>query len=506
MFPKPISGVLFAALLCQPSVCAESPKADGFASIREQIARHHYDQAETSLWSIISREPENKQALFLLGKIRSAQNRLPEAEALFRRVVQIDKADDRGLEELCSVLLLEEKGDEALEIVQNAITNRPTDPDLRVQLARIYVDQKRYSDAAAILQKLPAGKLNVNTIPVRAAVSLGNGDRPGARSLISRLPVDSEIRMIVAKVFIDFDDPNFARELLANVPARTKATERFLYLMGVAEGKLGNSETANGFLKQALKGNPKSVVSLLALGEIAASRKQYSEAISYFELAHQADPESRMAYRDLIQAAIDSNSFPVAPKYSLEFEKKSSRPQDLYFSAAALLQARDFEAAERIFRKYLEVHSDDAKAHMGLGIALLNQERASDAKPELEQALKLDPKLSDAEYFLGVMALQKDDSDVARLHFEHVISAQPSHPAALFNLGLLAFRAGDLERARSYWESSEKSDPSNPELHYQLSLLYNRLGLKEQAQAQLERFRTLKPSIQPKGGFPDQQQ
>lgn len=506
MFRRRISAVLLAVFVCRLPLSAETAKPDGYAAIRKQIALHNYEQAETSLWAMIAREPDNKQALFLLGKIRSEQNRLPEAEALFRRVVQIDSADANALQELCSVLLFEDKSDEAFAIAQDAVKKHPGDSTLRLQLARIYVEQKKYGDAAAILREMPPGKMSTGAIPLQAAVLLGNGERNQARTLAVGLPVGSEARLDVAKVFLDFNQPDVAREMLAAAPPKTKTTERFLYLMGVAEGKLGNSEAANELLNRALKVNSRSIVSLLALGEIAASRKQYAEAIRFFERAHDTDPESRTAYRDLIQAAIDSGSYPLAQKYALEFDKKSSRPQDQYFSAAALLQARDFEAAERIFRDYLQSHSDDPKAHLGLGIALLNQEHASDAKAELEQALKLDSKLSDADYFLGVIALQKDDSGTARHHFERVIAVQPNHPAALFNLGLLSFRAGELERARTLWEASEKADPSNPELHYQLSLLYNRLGLKEQAQAQLDRFRALKPSIQPKGGFPDQQQ
>jgi tetratricopeptide (TPR) repeat protein len=496
--------MLLAILLSHAPVAAETHKSDAFAGIRDQISRHNYDQAESSLWAIISREPQNKQALFLLGKIRLEQNRLPEAAALFRRVIQIDSSDEQAVQELCSVLLLQDSPDQAFEIVQNAITKHPSNFSLQVQLARVYVAQKKYSEAAATLHSLPPRELRGTTVPLQAAVLLGSGDRAAARALVSKLPVDSEMRLDLANVFIDFNELSSARDVLARVPPKSKASDRYLYLMGITEGKLGNSEAANGFLQQALKANPKSLDSLLALGEIAASRKQYTDAINFFERAHTIDPESRRAYRDLIQVAIDSRSYALAQRYALELEKKGSTSKDLYFSAAALLQSRDSEAAERTFRKYLDIDAHDAKAHMGLGIALLNQEHVAEAKSELEQALALDPKLADAEYFLGVIALQKDDSEAARQHFEHVIIAQPKHSSALFNLGLISFRAGELERARQYWESSETSDPSNPEVHYQLSLLYNRLGLKEQAQAQLERFRTLKPSIQPKGGFPDQ--
>ena len=506
MFRRLIRGVLFAVLLWQCTASGETRKIDGLASVREQISRHDYASAEATLWAILSREPDNKQALFLLGKIRFEQDRLSEAEALFRRAVQIDPADHEAVRELCSVLAREEKDDQALEILRSAIKDRPADRSLRIQLARVYVDQKKYSDAASELQDVSSGRLPPDALPLQAAVLLAKGDGAKASALASSLPADSETRLDFAKVFIDFNQPDVARDILEGAPAKAKTTEKFLYLMGVAEGKLGNSEAANGLLNRALKANPKSVASLLALGEIAAARKQYQDAVTFFERAHDTDPESRRVYRDLIQAGIDSKSYPLAQKYALDLEKKSSLPQDAYFSAAALLQARDFEAAERIFRKYLESNSNDAKAHMGLGIALLNQEHTTEAKSELDRAIALDPKLADAEYFLGVISLQKDDSEVARQHFEHVVAAQPSHAAALFNLGLLAFRAGELERARNYWESSEKSDSTNPELHYQLSLLYNRLGLKEQAQAQLERFRALKPSIQPKGGFPDQQQ
>src|SRR6266852_3357205 len=62
----------------------------GLTEAQSQLARGKLDDAETSLWTVLATNPNDEKALTLLGTIRNRQQRYAEAEALFRRVLQIN--------------------------------------------------------------------------------------------------------------------------------------------------------------------------------------------------------------------------------------------------------------------------------------------------------------------------------------------------------------------------------------------------------------------------------
>src|SRR6266550_72115 len=74
----------------QAKSSADSKSKSPLAAARTHLSRHDLKSAEDSLWAILSSDPNNSEALLLLGMVRGEQQRYPEAEALFQRVGQLD--------------------------------------------------------------------------------------------------------------------------------------------------------------------------------------------------------------------------------------------------------------------------------------------------------------------------------------------------------------------------------------------------------------------------------
>src|SRR3954462_1814934 len=90
MFRRRTSSNL-AAFLLLVSIGAVAQKSQPSVNqARSEITRNELDTAEKTLWAVISSEPNNVQALTLLASIRMKQHREAEAEALLRRVLQLD--------------------------------------------------------------------------------------------------------------------------------------------------------------------------------------------------------------------------------------------------------------------------------------------------------------------------------------------------------------------------------------------------------------------------------
>src|SRR6266852_9809404 len=85
------------------------------AEAQSQLARGKLDDAETSLWTVLTANPNDEKALTLLGTIRRRQQRYAEAEALFRRVLQINAKSIAAHRGLGSVLIAENRDDDAIK-------------------------------------------------------------------------------------------------------------------------------------------------------------------------------------------------------------------------------------------------------------------------------------------------------------------------------------------------------------------------------------------------------
>src|SRR2546430_9535879 len=73
-----------------PAAQKSSAKASSTVSAQAQFKRGDLAAAESSVWSVLSSNPNDEQALTLLGMIRGEQHRYAEAEVLFGRVVQLN--------------------------------------------------------------------------------------------------------------------------------------------------------------------------------------------------------------------------------------------------------------------------------------------------------------------------------------------------------------------------------------------------------------------------------
>lgn len=91
----------------------------------------------------------------------------------------------------------------------------------------------------------------------------------------------------------------------------------------------------------------------------------------------------------------------------------------------AFLQQSDFTAAESTFRLLISQHAEFAKAHLGLGRALLAQGKANDALPALEQSLRLEASAA-VHYRLGKTWQALGDAAKAKAAYDTALAFTPA--------------------------------------------------------------------------------
>lgn len=157
--------------------------------------------------------------------------------------------------------------------------------------------------------------------------------------------------------------------------------------------------------------------------------------------------------------------------------------------AEAKLSNGQLELAVRAYRASLEIHSESAEAHFGLGETFRRKGLLDDAERHFKEALRIDPEHHDARLNLSAVFLQQERwADAIRectILFDDPTFLRPSR--ALVNRGWAHFKAGHLDVAARDLREALMGDSANVQAHLNLGLLLWEQGELLDSMVHLER-------------------
>lgn len=492
---------LLIAVLCvyachlnaqNPPRTTEAP-SPALAKAQSQLARGDLQSAEASIWTILSNHPDQTQALALLGKIRVHQQRFAEAEALFRRVVQLDPKSAAAHQALGNAFVAELQPEIALEQFQSALELAPENLEVRVEAARLYSSLGQCDHALSALQAIPPKQFPPEAIPIKAACSFIPGKSADAASFADQAKESASAEIDLAEVFLNAKLPDQALHALdLAAPKLTRKPARFFYLRGRAFEAMNQPDKALAAFNQALTADPKFVDALVAVSELQAEKQKHAEAVASLQEALIIAPGNIVVLRHLVVEATKAGNAKLSVDAASDLAEKSpNNPDDLYLAAAALLEENS-AGASAVLEKYVALRTDNAKGWLALGIAYVQQKRFAEARAPLLHSLQLDPDLAEAEYQLGLVSKNVSTAEEAIQHFLRAVQLQPHHAKALWSLGNLYLQAGELPLAQEALQAAEAQDPYSPETEYDLALTLTKEGKPEQAKEHFARYKNLK--------------
>ena len=158
-----------------------------------------------------------------------------------------------------------------------------------------------------------------------------------------------------------------------------------------------------------------------------------------------------------------------------------------------LLSIGDADRARDEFERTLAVSENSLRAHIGLGLIMLQSKRMALAKSFFTKAAEIDPDCADAYNNLGALAWSEAAFDVAAGHFKRALEIEPTHRDALPNLLTLLFMLESYETAESILQPYASADPNNGDLLYQLAYCHMKLGREDEARRLLNRILNAHP-------------
>ncbi|MDA8019699.1 MAG: tetratricopeptide repeat protein [Thermoanaerobaculia bacterium] len=108
----------------------------------------------------------------------------------------------------------------------------------------------------------------------------------------------------------------------------------------------------------------------------------------------------------------------------------------------------DLQAAERAFRRVMELYPDHAPTHLRLGRVLVADNRPAGAAKQFERALELDPDLQPARLALAQIRLAEGRLEDAREMLETLLRGNLRNEQGLSTLGRVYMLQGQRSEAR----------------------------------------------------------
>ncbi len=391
-------------------------------------------------------DPKDAKAWRLAGLAALQLQDLKGSEQALRRAVTVDPKDWRSQSALGSTLHTLHKSADALNCYREANRLAPDIAQTTLDLGRSLAEAARTpAEMEAARQTLSHAVEQNASFPALLALGQLLGRQQNWKEAKPTLERAAEIAPNSASVHYELA---CVYRQLGDTVAATRETTRHDELKNFEEQKLSLGAQAR---------TGKDSTARLHLARLYVTHKQYHEALMEYHnlLVHASDKEMQTKPATVLTAkqelAALEQGHPEAQSVRQDAEPgpvgndKSMIPTaDLVRDAEAMLAKNRFPEAENAFLTIVYQDTTSGKAFEGLGIALAMQNKSEQAFRAFDRALKLDPKLPDAQYNLAHLYYQQGFTDESARRLETLIKQVPDNPEYLY--GLAGCYLGDPTR------------------------------------------------------------
>src|SRR6266550_6848729 len=319
------------------------------------LARFELEKARTEFAELTTKYPDFIPAQLNLARVLELQGKLDDAEELLQRILKQRPADGVILGRLVDLLSRSGKGDAAIAAAERAHAAAPTNQAITTGLINLYI-QHNVKDKALALARLESGKesSNIPLIIARAraefAAGLKNDAAESYRRLIEMAPSNISYRRQLAATLLSSGDAAAAQQVIEQAleiePQNAQLAADRIAIAFKISGAGGALAAAN----QLRSINPRLPMSAALEGDAYMIAGQYAEAAEVYAKALQQSPSPMLAI-------------------NLAKAKSAAGKSD---DGAAVL------------REWATTHPDDKGVLAMLGVYDLTAHRFDAAKQELE--------------------------------------------------------------------------------------------------------------------------
>lgn len=451
------------------------------------------EPAYALLEEILDNAPDYLPALSLASEYAAKMGNNEAAHDLVKRALALDPIDPTAMRVYGTLLVLEEKFEDAVKQLQKAIDLYPGDIRSNYQMALAYLAQgtkdKAKSHLAMVVSSAPT---HLESNILLATIQIDEGDFSGSiitlRTFLESSPNSVQAYLMLAEAYNRNGNNEAALAIYSKLEELSPENPQFDYLSGISQLRNRNSSEARSAFESALDANPLHLQSVEQLTALDLREQNFEAALARIEQTISASPETSVLHTikaQILQAQGKTNEAKESYEKSIELAPDSITARTLY---ARLLIASGGEA---LAITQLEAILETNPEHIGTLISLSSiNERAKrfEAAAEIyERILKIDDSnlaaLNNLAYLNSTYFNKLEEAfELAKRAREEA----PNSPYTGDTLGWIVYKKGDYDWALSLLADAYTKLPGNPEVAYHLASTHYMLGNSIEAADLLE--------------------
>lgn len=447
------------------------------------------DAAIRTFERVLKSETNDVSTLFQLGILHIQSQQIEEALDCYGRIEKLNPDNLQVRQRLAMSFADAGSKDKAIVLLQDMIQKEPNNPRIYYYLGELYSEKGdttnallNFSLAATNAPSDPApfikkAILQVEDSPEAAKQSLAEG--------LERLPGDPRLTEMLGYVFFSQKKYDKAIEHFAQAledvenknPGSINPTLYYNY--AIARQMAGQIPEAATLLSKAMEKNPAYLDAYLQYAVRQQDNASIQQSIAVLEAVGQTrqDEPSVYVYLGILNSYLKTFKAAIAAFEKAERlvddspQKSEILDASFYFwYAAACERNGEFERAEKLFTKCLELDPDHAEACNYLAYMWAEKGvKLNQAFKYVSKALTLNPKSGAFLDTLGWIYYMNEQYKEALEQISHAAEIIPDDPTITDHLGDVLYKLGDEKQALPHWERSFVLDPGNAKVAEKLS-------------------------------------
>ncbi len=275
-----------------------------------------------------------------------------------------------------------------------------------------------------------ATKVDPNNVAQNTGKTNNNGKNTGTNGAKTAGPAETSVILAgAAETFLDKGDTqkaiSYFREAVKLDPKNETAKQGLSEALTRYADSIydqSGADSAKPVYEEAIQLNSKNAAAYAALGSIYDDQDNTDLAFQNYEQALKIDPNLTELYAPIGVAYYQKDNIAKAEEYLVKASNSQTEDEQTQFLLGVIRykQQRYNEAAVAL-NKSLQI-KDNAEAHYYLGEILDKQDRSNDAIAQYKQAVKLNPRYTEAWFDLGVAQYNHNNFDEAINAYKQAIT------------------------------------------------------------------------------------
>jgi tetratricopeptide (TPR) repeat protein len=405
--------------------------------------------------ALLGRSPDKANVLMLIQSLAKPYPSMPEAHFAVAQAAWAANKDLVALEALNKAetlrpgwsiaallkgqVLFNQSPQAAIEFYQTYLERHPETTEVRVNLAKLLVNQKQFAAAKTqfpiILQYAESSQAKnlPEIITVVGLLAYQSGDYAAAETYFQQA------------LKADFKEPD----------------QIYIYLAQVAEKQERHQVAVNWYNK--VTPGPRYLEAQLNLANLIARTQNVDAAIEKLDALEDLTTEQQVIVIQteaamLARAKRNQDSFDLLEK---AVKNLPNTPELVYDYALAAERVKKLDLMESELRKVIAAKPDFAAAYNALGYSYADRNiKLDEAQKLIEKALSLSPNDHYMLDSLGWVYYRKGDLDKAITYLQKAYNMNPD-PEIAAHLGEVLWQKGQHEEAKKIWREALIANPDN---------------------------------------------